>query len=127
VSYAAVRQYQDASASAAGGEASAHQLVAMLYAGAMARLATARGAMSRGELATKLKAIAGALAIIEHLRATLDRSRGGEIARNLDELYGYMQRRLLHANVANDVAALNEVLDLLRCVSDGWSRIARAV
>lgn len=124
---AAVRQYQEASASAAAGEASPHQLVAMLYAGAQARLAAARGAISRGDVAGKLKAMSAALAIIEHLHLTLDHQRGGEIAVRLDSLYDYMQRRLLHANVANDAAAVDEVLGLLRSLGEGWSGIAKAV
>lgn len=124
---AAVRQYQEASASAAAGEASPHQLVAMLYAGAQARLATARGAIARGDLPGKIKAISAALAIIEHLQITLDHPHGGEIAARLQALYDYMQRRLLHANVANDAQALDEVLGLLRSLSEGWNGIARAV
>lgn len=124
---AAVRSYQEASASAAAGEVSAHQLVAMLYAGAQSRLATARGAIARSDVAGKLKALSAALAIIEHLQVTLDHRSGGEIAVRLQALYEYMQRRLLHANVANDAAAVDEVLGLLRSLSDGWNGIARQV
>ncbi|SEQ62281.1 flagellar protein FliS [Solimonas aquatica] len=128
MSYAtAVRSYQEASASAAAGEASAHQLVAMLYAGAQARLATARGAIARGDVSGKLKAMSAALAIIEHLQVSLDHYGGGEIAARLQALYEYMQRRLLHANVANDAAAVDEVLGLLRSLSEGWNGIARQV
>ncbi|MGH8444559.1 MAG: flagellar export chaperone FliS [Solimonas sp.] len=123
MSYAAVRQYQDASTSAVAADLPPHRLTGMLYEGALARLATARGAMSRGELGAKLRAMAGALAIVEHLRACLDRQAGGAIARNLDALYDYMLRRMVHANASGDVAALDEVIGLLRPLREAWDAI----
>ncbi|WP_043112101.1 flagellar export chaperone FliS [Solimonas flava] len=123
VSYAAVRQYQDASTSTVSAELSPHRLTAMLFDGALARLATGRGAMARGELAIKLRTMSGALAIVEHLRACLDHQAGGAVARNLDALYDYMLRRLVHANASNDVAAVDEVIGLLRPLREAWDAI----
>ncbi|MDI5818780.1 flagellar protein FliS, partial [Salmonella enterica subsp. enterica serovar Kentucky] len=39
--------------------------------------------------------------------------KGGEIATNLSELYDYMIRRLLQANLRNDAQAIEEVEGLL--------------
>lgn len=123
MSYAAVRQYQSASNSVLVDEISPQRLTGMLFDGAMTRLATARGAMARGETTVKLQAVSGALAIIEHLRACLDRRAGGAIARNLDALYDYMLRRLVHANAVNDAAAVDEVANLLRPLADAWDAL----
>src|SRR3546814_1136654 len=79
-------------------EVSPQRLTGMLFEGALTRLATARGAMARGETAAKLRAISGTVAIIEHLRGCLDMQAGGGIARNLDAIYDYVLRRLVHAN-----------------------------
>jgi flagellar protein FliS len=125
VSYAAVRQYQSASNSVLVDDVSPQRLTGMLFEGALARLATARGAMARGETPAKLCAMSGALAIIEHLRACLDRRAGGALARNLDALYDYMLRRLVHANIANDAAAVDEVANLLRPLADAWDAIGK--
>ena len=127
MSHAAVRQYQDASMSAVVADVSPHRLTGMLYEGALARLATARGAMERGDVPEKLRAMAGALAIVEHLRACLDLQAGAAIARNLDGLYDFMLRRLVHANAGNDVAALDEVIATLRPLRDAWDAIAERV
>lgn len=127
MSYAAVRQYQDANASAAAGDASAHRQIGMLFDAAMARLAAARGAVARGDTIAKLAAISGTLAIIEHLQLCLDRQAGGMLAENLHALYDYMLKRLVHANLNNDVAALDEVSGLLRPLQDGWNAIAAQV
>ncbi|WP_366515692.1 flagellar export chaperone FliS [Solimonas marina] len=123
MSYAAVRQYQSASNSVLFDDTSPHQLTAKLFDGALSRLATARGAMACGETPSKLRAMSGALAIIEHLRACLDMQAGGAISRNLDALYDYMLRRLVHANATNDAAAVDEVAGLLRPLADAWERI----
>ncbi|MGE3774228.1 MAG: flagellar export chaperone FliS [Gammaproteobacteria bacterium] len=49
--------------------------------------------------------------------------RGGEVAENLDGLYDYMLRRLVEANLANDLAMLDEVVKLLNEIRDGWNGI----
>lgn len=120
---AAVRQYQDASVSAVVADLPPARLTAMLFEGALARLATARGAIERGDLNAKLKAVAGALAIVEHLRACLDHQAGGALARQLDELYDYALRRLVHANASNDAAALDEVIAVMRPLREAWDAI----
>jgi flagellar secretion chaperone FliS len=123
VSYAALQQYRSTSNYGGADEATPHKLVEMLYVGAIERLATARGAMLRGETAVKLRMLSSALAIVEHLRLSLDRETGGAIARNLDDLYDYMGRRLLQANVHDDADAIDEVLTLLRQLKSAWDGI----
>src|SRR3546814_16327640 len=85
----------------------------MLFEGALTRLATARGAMARGETAAKLRAISGAVAIIEHLRGCLDMQAGCGIARNPDAISDYVLRRLVPATVRNATAVLNQVADTI--------------
>jgi flagellar protein FliS len=48
---------------------------------------------------------------------------GGELPHNLSALYDYMVRRLLHANLRNDVAAISEVEALLNNIADAWKQI----
>ncbi|HEY1075608.1 MAG TPA: flagellar export chaperone FliS [Fontimonas sp.] len=126
MSYAtAVRQYQSVSSVGAVADASPHKLVSMLYAGLLERLASARGALMRGDVGTKARQIGAAVAIVEHLRVCLDREAGGALASNLDALYEYMTRRLVKANADNDEQALDEVMRLSREIQSGWEGIAR--
>jgi flagellar protein FliS len=121
-----LQQYRQGAAQVEVSEASPHRLIELLFEGALTRLAAARGALQAGETARKGELIGKVIAIIEGLRISLDRERGGEIAANLEALYDYMERRLLEGNVRNDSAALGEVAALLREVAAGWQAIAPA-
>ena len=119
----ALAHYQSNDVAGAMSDASPHQLVQMLLAGALDRLAQAKGGVLRKDRPQKLQGVAKAVAIIEHLRLNLDREAGGEIARNLDNLYDYMVRRLLKANVDDDAHIIEEVSGLLRDVKSAWDAI----
>lgn len=102
------------------GYASPHRLVQMLMEGALDKIATAKGHIIRGELEGKSRHITWAISIINGLRSSLDMQAGGEIAANLGNLYGYMNRRLIDANVANQIDALDEVSGLLVEIKGAW-------
>ncbi|QJE00952.1 flagellar export chaperone FliS [Massilia forsythiae] len=104
--------------------ASPHTLIVMLYDGALAALMAAKGNLAAGNIAAKGSAISKAITIIDNgLRASLDQDAGGEIAANLDALYDYMSRRLLQANLKNDVGMLDEVHRLLGELRGAWVQI----
>lgn len=99
-----------------------HQLVTLLYAGVLNAVATARGALARGDVSAKCASISKAVRILEEgLRTALDREAGGALANNLDALYDYALRRLILANAKNDDAMLEEVSRLIEPVAQGWS------
>jgi len=101
-------------------EATPHRLIQMLLDGALDKIARAKGAMQRKEIAEKGSYISSASSIVLGLHNSLDMEAGGEMAVNLANLYGYMTRRLMEGHVANDIAALDEVASLLRELKCGW-------
>ena len=108
--------------------ASPHQLIVMLYDGALVALLSAKTNIAANNIAAKGTAISKAITIIDNgLRASLDKDAGGEIAANLDALYDYMSRRLLHANLKNDVPAIEEVHRLLSDLREAWVQIGGKV
>jgi flagellar protein FliS len=110
---------------AAASDNASHALIAMLFDGALGAIARARGAMDRGDTVDKAAAVNKALAIVgEGLRASLNLEKGGKLARDLDALYGYVEIRLTHANLRNDVAALDECAVLLKPLQEAWGGIA---
>lgn len=104
-------------------DASPHQLITMLLSGALDRVASAKGSISRGEIGRKGELLSSAIAIIDSLRASLDHNKGGEISSNLASLYDYIEQRLIQANMASDTAPLDEVSSLLMEVRAGWESI----
>lgn len=104
--------------------ASPHKLIEICLAGALERIAIAKGAMQHGDLGEKARRIAAAAAIVEHLKVSLDLRAGGDLARNLDQLYDYIIRRLTQANAANEVEGLDEVTGLLGQIKSGWDGLA---
>lgn len=106
-------------------EASPHNLIVMLFDGALIALANAQRHMENQEIAEKGSAISRAIDIITNgLQASLDLKEGGEIAQQLYALYEYMGQRLLYANLYNNIAALKEVASLLHEIKSSWEEIA---
>jgi flagellar protein FliS len=121
---AAINAYKGVSLETSVMSADPHELVSMLYRGALMAIADAKNGMQSKSIETKGKSISKAIAIIgEGLQASLDMKVGGEIARNLSDLYGYMVRRLVEANLKNDTAMLDEVAGLLTELQGAWNSI----
>lgn len=104
--------------------ANPHKLIMMLFDGATVSVASAINHLQTGDIPAKGQAISRAISIIDSgLRASLDKSAGGEVAQNLDALYGYMCNRLLEANLRNQKDYLEEVQRLLKDLRDAWAAI----
>ncbi|KAF0863596.1 flagellar export chaperone FliS [Pseudomonas sp. LD120] len=120
----ALRQYQKIGAQAQTSEASPHRLVQMLMEGGLDRIAQAKGAMERKDVANKGVFISKAIGIVGGLREGLDLENSPDTLGDLDGLYTYMMKRLAEANIKTDPKILDEVSDLLRTVKEGWDAIA---
>ena len=104
-------------------DASPHRLIQMLFEGGLQRLAAAKGAIQREERAVKGEQIGKAIGIIGGLRESIN-PEAGELSENLENLYAYMQRRLLEANIESSLEKLEEVTVLLRDIKEAWDGIA---
>lgn len=118
--------YQNVNLSQAA-SADSHLLIQMLYDGALQTLAGAKGAMQRNQVAEKGLLIGKVISILDGLRAYLDLEKGGEIARNLSDLYVYMENSLFEANFKNDIQKLDEVGQLLGTLRSAWAGIREQV
>ena len=96
------------------------QLIEMLFDGLIESLMTAKGHIEHGAIVEKGKSLARANRILFGLQGALDFEKGGDLANNLNELYSYMTRRLLHINLHNDLQALAEVHGLMNEIRQAW-------
>ena len=116
----AMNAYRNVGVTSAVDYADAVQLIQMLFNGLMDALADAEGHISRNDIAGKNQSISRATKIIIGLKGSLDFEKGGELARNLDDLYDYATRRLLKANIRNDIEAVQEIKGLLGEINGAW-------
>lgn len=95
------------------------RLIQMLLDGALNRIYTAKGELQRGEIAAKGSQIGKAISIVDGLRVSLN-PEAGAISQNLEDLYEYISRRLLEANITNNTAILDETAALLHEIKSAW-------
>ncbi|EOM1359899.1 flagellar export chaperone FliS [Escherichia coli] len=97
------------------------QQLTMLFDGVLSALVRARLFMQDNNQQGKGVSLSKAINIIENgLRVSLDEESKDELTQNLIALYSYMVRRLLQANLRNDVSAVEEVETLMRNIADAW-------
>ena len=122
--YGAANAYRQVGAHSGVESASPHQLIQMLFDGLFQSLNAARGAIERGEVEEKGRHISKAVRILqEGLVMGLDLEKGGELAANLKLLYDYCVAQLTKANLHNNVALVEEVIQVLQPVAQGWKEI----
>ena len=118
-----INAYRNVNVSSAVPYADSVQLIQMLFDGLMTSLADAEGHFERNDIKGKHDAIGRSTKIIVGLQGALDFNQGGELATNLSDLYDYCVRRLLKANIRNDIDGIKEVRSLLNEIKGAWEEI----
>lgn len=104
--------------------ASPAQMVYMLYNKAISVLQEAIKAIEVNDIEARCNANGRAMEIIAHLSGTLDLEQGGEIARNLQEIYRFSMVHLMKVDRNNDAQAAQDVIGLLTPMRDSWAILA---
>ncbi len=99
--------------------------VAMLYDEVTRCLNEAVRAVERQDIKGRWAANNRAQMIIEYLRGTLNMEQGGEIAANLDRIYGYILGTLHLVDVNNDATPARDAIRLLEPLRGSWTTLAR--
>jgi flagellar biosynthetic protein FliS len=101
-----------------------HQLIVLLFDGAINAMRRAEIYFQAGNVARRGEMISRAINIIDNgLRAGLDHQVGGEIAADLERLYEYVSRQLLLANLSQSATSLPPLIDLMVTLSDTWKAV----
>lgn len=119
--------YRSVSAHGAVADADPHALVLALFDAAIVRINSARSCIERGETMRKASLLHSAVILIAELRGSLDLQKGGALAQNLSDLYEYMTRRLIAANLNSDIRIVAEVLSLMEEIRGAWVAIGPQV
>lgn len=103
--------------------ASPAELTLMLYEGAIKFCNIAIGALEQKDIQKAHNNIVKVEKIIDYLRQTLDMKYA--VAQDFENIYRYLSRRLVEANVKKDKEILEEVNMHLRSVRDNWKEVMR--
>jgi flagellar protein FliS len=103
--------------------AAPEQLVVMLFDGALRFSRRAVAAYEAGQRPQATQAISRVTSIVNELNATLDLEAGGDIARNLRSIYGFVNRHLVEAVREADP---NRVLQASRLLAELREAFAEA-
>ncbi len=102
--------------------ASREKLLLMLYEGAIKFTKLAIQATEEKRIADRGMNIGRAYDIIMELNNTLDHKVGGEVSKNLEQLYMYMTDQFTQANLKGSAEPLRNVLKILETLYDGWQQ-----
>jgi flagellar protein FliS len=119
----AIDSYGQVKVSTGASQSNNVELIQMLFDGLIESLSAAKGHIQHNNLNEKSKAIARASRIVLGLQGALDFEKGGDLASNLNELYNYVTRRLLHVNARNDLEALDEIHGLMTEIRSAWETV----
>ena len=119
----AIESYGQVKISTGVSKANSVELIQMLFDGLIESMSAAKGHIIHKNLEYKGKSIARASRIVLGLQGALDFEKGGDLAKNLNELYDYVTRRLLHVNAHNDLEALEEVHGLMMEIRSAWETV----
>ncbi|ASJ71795.1 flagellar export chaperone FliS [Granulosicoccus antarcticus] len=104
--------------------ASPHQLITMLYDGAISNIAIARQHIANNNRDQMHRHIDKSVAIVQELQASLKDYESNELAGNLFELYSYIVNTMIAANQNRDDEGLVTCSNLISILRDAWQAIA---
>ncbi len=96
------------------------ELVVMLYDVLLDDLGRAIHAICEHDIEKRTAELQHAHRILEQLQGALDMERGGDPARNLDQLYSMVRGKLIEAQWKSSAPILESQIELLRPVRDAW-------
>ena len=118
-----LRKYRTSQANTASRE----DLLILLYEGAIRFLERSVKEMEAKRLSEHKMYLRRGLAIVAELQSTLDFDKGGELAMQLFDLYGFMMERLTQANLRQDMEQIRTVISNLETLLEGWRDAVRQV
>jgi flagellar secretion chaperone FliS len=101
--------------------ATPEQLQLMLYDGAIRFAEQAKIALEKKNFEESHTSLIRVQKILTELTTSLRHDTYPELCGKLASLYNYAYRKLIRANTAHDIAALNEAIEVLRYQRDTWS------
>lgn len=124
MAHISVKKYSQVSVSNIN-EMTPYEQISLIFSNILGRLAATKGFIERKEIQKKGENISSCILLFGALQDALnfEVEQDPSISNNLLSLYDYCQRKLVQANIDNDVNAINEVISIVKEVKEGWDAI----
>ncbi|MGO2371044.1 MAG: flagellar export chaperone FliS [Pseudoalteromonas prydzensis] len=124
MAHISVKKYSQVSVSNIN-EMTPYEQIKLIFSNILGRLAATKGFIERKEIQKKGENISSCILLFGALQDALnfEVEQDPSISNNLLSLYDYCQRKLVQANIDNDVDAINEVISIVKEVKEGWDAI----
>lgn len=100
--------------------ASPGKLIVLLYQGAIRAMKQALDLIDKKDYEGKGNSLIKAQDIMMELNLALDMNAGGEISKSLRQLYVYMYKRLIDANLEMNKDYIQECIHIMTGLLDAW-------
>jgi flagellar protein FliS len=105
-------------------ESNPHQVILMMFDGALQAISVAKGAIERKNFELKSESITKATNILDALRGSLDFEREPKVSENFDVLYTYCIESLNKVSLDLNTGAIDEIVEMLKPLRDAWSEMS---
>lgn len=97
--------------------------VILLYDKAIVTLKEVKNDIDNKDIKSKIAHITKVSDIINALDSSLDFEKGKDIAKNLHMLYDFIDRSLVMVNARNDKKLVDDLIEILQNLKEGWEGI----
>lgn len=100
-----------------------HQVILMMFDGALSGMAEAMGAIERKDMELKSKSLTKAINIFTALQDSLDAESQPEISKHFSGLYSYCISSLIDLSISQDIVGLENIINLVKPLREAWSQM----
>jgi flagellar protein FliS len=102
-------------------------LIPLLHEHLLSSLRRAAIQIEANDPAGKAESLDKASAIVMELSSSLDREKGGELARQMSSLYGFMVTEILQIGLSRDTVRLKKLIEMVAELLEAWTQAAEQV
>lgn len=119
-----IQKYRDMKINSAE-NADPYELVQMVLKAILGKLAAAKACIEQNNVPEKGRLISECITLIGSLDESLDMEQGGDISRNLSDLYNFCSGHLIASNVENDTKKIDDVYQIIGTIKEAWDEIPK--
>ncbi len=96
------------------------KLLLKVYQSMLDKIDIVKSAIERRDFESKYDGLTKLTTVLEILDSSLDMTQGGDVSKNLSDLYQYLVRRLVSVHISQDVKILDECRSIIVLLNEGF-------